>query len=178
MKRLSALLAIFLAITATATTVKPMTIEQLTEEASTVVEGQAAESWSTWNAQHSLIYTFTRIRVTKSLKGQSADTVLLKQLGGTANGYTQHVAGVNAMKPGDTSVLFLRPSGANDGTMVIVGLMQGNFRIAREAATGSTVVNNGVDDVHQPSSSGVTQYRGAKMTLRQLEARVQKAANE
>jgi len=169
-KRLSALLAIFLAITATATTVKPMTIEQLTEEASTVVEGQAAESWSTWNAQHSLIYTFTRIRVTKSLKGQSADTVLLKQLGGTANGYTQHVAGVNAMKPGDTSVLFLRPSGANDG------MMQGNFRIAREATTGSTVVNNGVSDVHQPSSSGVTQYRGAKMTLRQLEARVQKAA--
>jgi hypothetical protein len=177
MKRLFALLMILLVTAASATTVKPLTIEQLTAEASVVVEGQAAESWSTWNTQHSLIYTFTRVRVTKALKGQPADTVLLKQVGGSANGYTQHVAGVNPMKSGDTSVLFLRPSGANDGTMVIVGLMQGNFRIQREPS-GSAVVNNAVDDVHLSSANGVTQYRGAKMTLRQLEARVQKAANE
>lgn len=176
MRRLFVLLAMLMAMAASATTVKPMTIEELTAAAPLVVEGQAAESWSAWNAQHSLIYTFTRVRVTKTLKGVPEETVLLKQMGGSANGYTQRVAGVNAMKPGDLSVLFLRPSEANDGTMVIVGLMQGNFRIAREATTGSTVVNNGVNDVHQSSTQGVTRYRGAKMTLRQLEARVQKAA--
>ena len=178
MRRLFVLLTMFFAIAASATTVKPLTIEELTAAASMVVEGQAAESWSAWNTQHSLIYTFTRIRVTRSLKGQPLETVLLKQVGGSANGYTQRVAGVNPMKPGDLSVLFLRPSGANDGTMVIVGLMQGDFRIEREATTGSTVVNNGVGDVHQSSTQGVTQYRGAKMTLRQLEARVQRAVNE
>jgi len=175
-RRLFALLMLLLTIAASATTVKPLTIEELTIAASVVVEGQAAESWSSWNAQHSLIYTFTRIRVTKTLKGQPSEAVVLKQVGGSASGYTQRVAGVNPMKAGDVSVLFLRPSGANDGTMVIVGLMQGNFRVELEAASGSTVVNNGVGDVHQPTVQGVTQYRGAKMTLRQLETRVQKAA--
>lgn len=176
MRRLFALLLVCMAIAAPATTVKPLTIEELTDSASLIVEGQATQSWSTWNAQHSLIYTFTRVRVTKTLKGNSAESVVVKQVGGTANGYTQRVAGVNPMKPGDVSVLFLHPSEAHDGTMVVVGLMQGNFRIEREAQTGSTVVNNGVNDVHQSSSGGVTQYHGAKMTLHQLEARVQKAA--
>ena len=178
MRRLFICLMMFVALAVSATTVKPLTIEELTASAVLVVEGQATETWSTWNTQHSLIYTFTRIHVTKTLKGTSADTVLVKQVGGTANGYTQRVAGVNPMRPGDVSVLFLRPSAAKDGTMVVVGLMQGNFRIEREANTGSTVVNNGVSDVHQTTTQGVTQYRGAKMTLRQLEALVQKAANE
>ena len=178
MRRMVVLVAIFAAIAASATTVKPLTIEELTATASMVVEGQATETWSTWNTQHSLIYTFTRIHVTKTLKGTSAETVLVKQMGGTANGYTQRVAGVSPMRPGDLSVLFLRPSGANDGTMVIVGLMQGDFRVEREATTGSTIVNNDVSGVHQTSTQGVTQYHGAKMTLRQLEARVLKAANE
>lgn len=179
MKRLFILATMLIAMAASATTVKPLSIEELTASASLIVEGQATQSWSTWNTQHSLIYTFTRVRVTKTLKGASADTVLLvKQMGGTANGYTQRVAGVNPMKPGDVSVLFLRPSEAHDGTMVVVGLMQGNFRIEREAQTASMVVNNGVGDVHQSSAESLTQYRGAKMTLRQLEARVQKATNE
>jgi len=177
-RRLFVCLTMLVAMAVSATTVKPLTIEEMTDSAALVVEGQATESWSTWNAQHSLIYTFTRIHVTKTLKGIATDSVLVKQVGGTANGYTQRVAGVNPMKPGDASVLFLRPSEANDGTLVIVGLMQGNFRIERDGKTGSTAVNNGVNEVHQTTAEGVTQYRGAKMTLRRLEALVQKAANE
>jgi hypothetical protein len=83
------------------------------------------------------------------------------------------------MRTGDASVLFLRPSEAHDGTMVIVGLMQGNFHIEKEARSGAPVVNNGAGDVHLSSAAGVTEYRGAKLTLRQLETRVKKsAANE
>lgn len=176
MKRALALMFLFCVAVAAATTVKPMSIEDLTSASSMIVEGQATQSWSAWNPQHTLIYTFTRVQVSKTLKGNSADTILIKQLGGSAEGYTQKVAGVNPLRTGDASVLFLRSSEARDGTMVIVGLMQGNFRIERESASGATVVNNGVSDVHQSSQTGVTEYRGAKLTLRQLEARVRKAA--
>jgi hypothetical protein len=160
-----------------ATTVKPMSIAELTSAASMIVEGQATQSWSAWNPQHTLIYTFTRVRVSKTLKGTNDGTVLLKQLGGNAGGYTQKVAGVHPMMTGDQSVLFLRPSEAHDGTLVIVGLMQGNFRIEREAKSGAAVVNNGVSDVQQSTSTGVTEYHGARLTLRQLEARVRRAMN-
>lgn len=176
MKRLLVMLMLFAAAIVTATTVKPMTIEELTSAANTIVEGQAAESWSGWNPQHTLIYTFTRFHVAKTLKGKAADTILIKQLGGSAEGYTQKVAGVHPMRSGDAAVLFLRPSEARDGTMVIVGLMQGNFRIERESTSGSTVVNNGVPDVHQSTSGEIAEFRGAKLTLRQLESRIRKAA--
>jgi hypothetical protein len=160
---------------AAATTVKPMSIEDLAAASSAIVEGQATDSWSSWNPQHTLIYTFTRVRVSKTLKGSAGETILLKQLGGSAGGYTQKIAGVHPMRTGDASMLFLRPSEARDGTMVIVGLMQGNFHIEKEARTGAPVVNNGAGDVHQFSAGGVTEYRGAKLTLRQLESRVRKA---
>lgn len=171
------LIALLGASTASATTVKPMSIEDLTAAASMIVEGQAVESWSAWNPQHTLIYTFTRVRVAKTLKGNNDGIVLLKQIGGSAGGYTQKVAGVRPLMDGDRSVLFLRASEARDGTMVIVGLMQGNFRIERETKSGAVVVNNGVEDVQQSTGAGVTEYRGAKLTLRQLEARVRRAMN-
>jgi len=176
-KRLLALTILLLVGLASATTVKPMSIEDLTTAASTVIEGKATESWSAWNPQHTLIYTFTRVRISKTLKGNNDGTILLKQLGGSAGGYTQKVAGVHPLMTGDQAVLFLRPSEARDGTMVIVGLMQGNFHIEREAKSGSVVVNNGVNDVHQSTATGVTEYRGAKLTLKQLEARVRRAMN-
>ncbi|MGZ4789045.1 MAG: hypothetical protein ACXVZV_13185 [Terriglobales bacterium] len=178
MKHLLAILTLLIAMVATATTVKPMTVEELTSSATTIVEGQVTDSWSTWNAQHTLIYTFTHVRVAKTLKGKSEETITVKQLGGSAGGYTQKVAGVHPMRTSDNAVLFLRPSEARDGTMVVVGLMQGNFRVERDARSGTVVVDNGVADVHQSTPTGVSDYRGAKLTLRQLEARVRQAANE
>lgn len=178
MKRLLCLASLLIVTIATATTVKPMTVEELTAAATNIVEGQVTDTWATWNPQHTLIYTFTHLRVSKTLKGKSDEVVTIKQLGGSAGGYTQKVAGVHPMRTGDAAVLFLRPSEARDGTMVIIGLMQGNFRIERETRSGAAVVNNGVADVHQSTVAGVSDYRGAKLTLRGLESRVRKAANE
>lgn len=162
---------------AQATMVKPMSVEELTSEASTVIEGQAVETWTSWNATHSRIYTFTRVRVSKTLKGSPSETVVVKQLGGSADGYTQHVSGVRAMQTGEDALLFLRPSEAHDGTMVVVGLMQGHFRFARDTQTGSTIVNNGVMGAEemQSNSRTVRPYRGSALTLAQMEARVKKA---
>jgi len=72
---LFAFVTIFASIAA-ATTVRPMSIEDLTSGATTIVEGQASDSWSGWNPQHTLIYTFTRFRVSRTLKGTADQTVL------------------------------------------------------------------------------------------------------
>ena len=179
MKKTLIAMLLLIAWSAQATMVKPMSVEELTSEASAVVEGQAIESWSSWNAVHSRIYTFTRVRVSKTLKGAQADTVVVKQLGGSADGYTQHVSGVRAMETGEDALLFLRPSEARDGTMVVVGLMQGHFRFDRDAKTGTTIVNNGVlgAEEMQSNSRQVRAYRGSALTLNQLEARVKRVAS-
>src|ERR1700674_5765152 len=101
----------------TATTIVPVSVERLTGESSHVVEGQASQSWSQWNPQHSLIFTYTRFQVARTLKGQAPATIVVKQPGGSAEGYTQKIAGVRHWRAGDQAVLFLRPSQDMDGTL-------------------------------------------------------------
>ncbi|HWR13247.1 MAG TPA: hypothetical protein VN577_00350 [Terriglobales bacterium] len=174
-QRVVLLFSLFFVAAASATMVKPMTVEQLTSGSSAVVEGQSVETWTGWNATHSRIYTYTRVKVARALKGSPSDTIVVKQLGGSAGGYTQHVAGVRAMSTGERAVLFLRPSTTGDGTMVIVGLMQGHFRIARDNTTGTDYVSNGTPDGEELSGNTVKRYRGSALKLSELEARVRKA---
>ena len=174
-----ALLVFFSA--AGATTIVPMSVEKLTDVSSDVVVAHATKSWSRWNAQHTMISTYTQFSVDSQLKGTSGSTLTVKQPGGSAEGYTQHVAGVRPWSAGESAVLFLRPSSGNDGTFVVSGLMQGNFRV-RRAASGAAIADNGVeaptkhveDDVQSfdPESQSLTPYSGNRMNLDELERRV------
>ncbi len=156
-----------------ATSIVPMSVEELTARAQMVVEGRALEQWSQWDTNEHLIYTYTRFAVARRLKGASADTILVRQMGGSAGGYTQAVAGVRHWQVGDEAVLFLRPSVANDGSLAVVGLMQGNFRIAR--ANAATTVSNGVPAVSMTTASGMSTFTGSRMPLAELEQRVRRA---
>jgi hypothetical protein len=174
-----ALLVFFSA--AGATTIVPMSVEKLTDVSSDVVVAHATKTWSQWNAQHTMISTYTQFSVDSHLKGTSGSTLTVKQPGGSAEGYTQHVAGVRPWTAGESAVLFLRPSSGNDGTFVVSGLMQGNFRV-RRAASGAAIADNGVeaptkhiaDDVQSfdPESQSLTPYSGNRMNLDELERRV------
>ncbi len=142
MRTLGRVLLAMLAVSslAVATTIIPMSVEELARAATHIVEGEAIESRSLWNAQHTLIYTYTTIAVRNTLKGTQRQTLTVKQLGGSADGYTQKVAGLHGFQNGESALLFLRPSAAGDGTMVIVGLMQGRFHIYR-GESGDMVAN-------------------------------------
>jgi hypothetical protein len=163
-----------------ATTVLPMSVERLTDISSDVVVAHAIKSWSAWNAQHTIIVTYTQFAVDNRLKGNAAPTITVKTPGGTAEGYTQHVAGVRPWSAGESSVLFLRPSQSGDA-LVVSGLIQGDFRI-RHSASGTVVADNGLEDgpvsatrdVQQfnPSSRSISPYLGHRMSLNQLQQRV------
>lgn len=159
-----------------ATTIIPMSVEDLTRGATFVIEGRATDAWTSWNPEHTVIYTYTRFSVARSLKGSPASNIVVKQAGGVKDGLKQILFGVRHFQVGENAVLFLRPSEAQDGTAVVVGLMQGNFRVTH-SASGQTLVSNGVPDASAVTSSGrVTAFSGSIMTLQQLESRV-KAAN-
>ncbi len=173
MKRAFALLAVLgvLPAVALATTVRPMSVEDLTRSAAVVVKAQAGESWSQWNPQHSIIFTYTRYTVLKPLKGGVAGEIIVKQPGGIVGPVGQRVPGVRFAQPGEQAVLFLRPSAAADGSHVIVGLMQGNFLVYR-SRTGVIRASNGVPNVSQLQGSSLKVYTGASLSLEELELRV------
>ncbi len=162
-----------------ATTVIPMNVEQLARVSTHIVEARALESVSQWNADHTLIFTYTRFQVSRTLKGQVPSTILVRQLGGTVAGITQKVAGVRHWRPGEEAVLFLQPSSIPDGALVVTGLMQGNFLMQR-TAQGQTYVSNGMPEAmeYHAASGAVTGYRGSKLRLQELEARIQKAVRQ
>ena len=163
-----------------ATTVFPMSVERLTDISSDVVVAHAVKSWSAWNAQHTIIITYTQFAVDNRLKGNAGSTVTVKTPGGSAEGYSQHVAGVRPWSAGESSMLFLRPSQSGDG-LVVSGLIQGDFRI-RRSASGMVVADNGLEggpvsasrDVQEynPTSKSISPYLGHRMSLNELQNRV------
>jgi hypothetical protein len=162
-----------------ATTVVPMAVEALTRASTYVVEARSIGSTSQWNSEHTFIFTYTRFEVTRALKGQASNTIMVRQIGGTVDGITQKVAGVRQWSPGEESVLFLQPSSMADGALVVTGLMQGNFLMRRTQA-GHTYVSNGMPDAfeYQAAAGEVTSYRGNTMRLEEIESRIQKAVEK
>jgi hypothetical protein len=170
-----------------ATTVVPMSIEQLASAATHIIRAHVIDSSSAWDDTHSTIYTYTRFQTEETLKGSRSSVVTVKQLGGSAGGYTLHVAGVHPWNKGENVVLFLRPSQGQDGTFSVVGLMQGDFRL-RRSTSGELMADNGlhlsaatamspVGDVHayNPSTKQLNAYSGSQVTLSELESRVRAA---
>ena len=176
MKRVPVLALFLCTLALHATTVVPMSVERLTHVSSDVVRARAVETWSAWNAEHSQIFTYTKFTSLHRLKGTLGQTFLVKQMGGSAGGYTQHVAGVRHFRPGEETVLFLRQSEKGDA-MVVTGLMQGNFHVTRRL-NGEAMVTNGVPDVHtfDAHTSRFSTYTGSRMSLAELEARIQAVA--
>jgi hypothetical protein len=163
-----------------ATTIIPISVERLTDISTDVVAAHANKSWSSWNAQHTMIVTYTEFSVDSRLKGSVPATITVKQPGGSAGDYTQHVAGVRPWSAGESAVLFLRPSSSGDGCFVVSGLMQGDFRV-RKQASGAVVVDNGSGNAasqseqvqsFNASDKSLTPFSGSRMTLDQLQKRV------
>lgn len=177
MRKATSLLAVVIlgAALCSATTVRPASVERLSQLATSIVEGRATNSWTEWNAQHTAIYTYTQFRVSRTLKGQAGQTVVVRQRGGEKDGLRQVLFGVRHFQVGEDAVLFLQPVSERAGTMEVVDLMQGNFQVIRTSA-GATTVSNGVPGVTELSQSGqVRTYSGTRMTLQELESRVRKA---
>jgi len=168
-----------------ATTLVPMSVERLTDISSDVVVAHAKRSWSEWNAQHTMIVTYTEFTVDSQLKGSAGATITVKQPGGSAEGYTQRVAGVRPWSAGESAVLFLRPAPSHDGTLVVSGLMQGDFRV-RRSASGEVIADNGVEgstnsarrevESFNPSQRSLAPYTGNRMSLDELQLRVRTRA--
>jgi hypothetical protein len=160
-----------------ATTIVPVSVEDLTASASRVIEGQAVSTWTSWDASHRVLVTYTRFAVSKSLKGAATKEVVVQQLGGTDGVLTQKVAGIRHFQVGESDVLFLRPGDAADDPLVVVGLIQGNFRVMT-TSTGQKVATNGVAGVHALTASGVTEYEGSQIPLTELESRIRKVVGQ
>ena len=128
-----AILAVALgpAAPARATSMVSMSMEQLAQASSDIVQARVVSQVSGWNATHTQIETITTLEVSQTLKGSAASTIQVRQMGGTVGPVTQTVMGDVYLRAQGEYVLFLEPD--NNSNFHVVGMSQGAYPIYENA---------------------------------------------
>jgi hypothetical protein len=121
-----------------ATTVAPLSFEQLVSASSSVVYGRVSEVRSQWTADRRFIESVVSIEVIKGMKGGASDTIAFTVPGGQVGRYINVIPGAPRFAPGDLAVFFLTAHGPR--LPVTTGLTQGVYRVQRDAASGAMLV--------------------------------------
>lgn len=165
--------AFLAAITASATSLVRLSLEQLTEASSAVLQGHVISQTSQWNAQHTEIITLTTLAVDQNLKGNTADVVTVEQLGGTVGRLRVAVPGTMHFYPQARYELFLERSPSNASHFLLVGMRQGACRIFTDPTTHQERVIAPARGAYRESANSGAEV----MPLDQFQQRVQSAAS-
>lgn len=169
--RLLLLLALLLTpVTASATVVRPMNIEELAAQATSVVHGVV-------EAQHAVridgrFVTLVDVRVEERLESDAATDpgrVTVEIPGGTVGQYSQVVAGAPRFAVGQEVVLFLWAASPGAAPRVL-GLSLGAFTVERSAAGPVAVSRRG--SLTAATAAGVEHLGDLRVPLKELLGRV------
>jgi hypothetical protein len=132
---LAMLVAILIAASAPATTLVRMSLDQLAEASTEIIRGHVVSQQTLWNPQHTRIYTYTTLALDQTYKGNPPAFPVVQQPGGTIGKVRVFVAGTVQFHAQASYMLFLERSGADPSKFLLVGMMQGAYRIYRDAET-------------------------------------------
>lgn len=136
-RRLLSLFLLAAPLTALATVVMALSMEELTTMAPVVVHGTVQRSVTNWTEDKRGIWTWTEVSVRETLKGPRAATVLVKQPGGVLEGIGQSVSGAARFQEGEEVVLFLEPAVDERSAYVVLAMSAG--KVTLEQTTGPKV---------------------------------------
>ncbi|MGE0882238.1 MAG: hypothetical protein AB7P14_01720 [Blastocatellales bacterium] len=167
--------ALFLALSAQATIVQKLEVEELTKLSSNIIHGQIISVQTDWNSEHTRIYTKAKINVYESFKGavRRGETIDIVQLGGEKDGVKLDYDGRPEFATGESVVLFATRTRSND--LTVVGLKQGKMKVSGQYVTrdfsGLTVVERA------KSGNGLQPAKilATRLTMDELRQRIARA---
>jgi hypothetical protein len=82
--------------------------DRVARESSLVIRGTVGHTWSAWDDAHEVIYTYATVSV-KRYFGEltGPDTLVIREAGGTVDGYTMEAIGFPELRSGEDVVLLL-----------------------------------------------------------------------
>lgn len=107
----------------------PLGIQRMSELATQVVAGSIEKMESTWNHDHSRIYTRVTMRVERVLSGQAGRRIVFRIPGGTVGQTTVMVSEMPHFREGETTVVFLR--GTRGRLPSVLGGSEGKMPLSR-----------------------------------------------
>lgn len=82
--------------------------DQVARESRFIVRGSVLNTWSAWDNAHEVIYTYATVRVGRYFgEATGPDTLTVREVGGSVDGYTQEAIGFPMIRSGEDVVLFL-----------------------------------------------------------------------
>jgi hypothetical protein len=132
MKRLSLVLIglslLVLAAPLMASQFVELPFDQIARESRLIVRGTVESSFSRWDDSREVIYTYATVRVDRYFgEFTGPDTVVVREVGGTVDGYTQEAIGFPVLRDGERAVFFLAE--AEEGAYRIHAYNQGKFLV-------------------------------------------------
>ena len=134
---------VLIALTASATTLAPLSLADLAQESTAVARLRCLGSRSFW--EQGEIWTETHFEVVQREKGELSPVVTVRLLGGAVGSLHSHVDEVPAFRAGEEVYLFLW--NREGEPYRVLGWSQGTFRVTRDAQSG-------LETVTQDSSRG------------------------
>jgi hypothetical protein len=141
---LIALLLIVSAMPLSASQFIDQPFEQVARDATYVVRGSVIDTWSAWDDAHEVIYTYATLRVSRYFgEITGPDTLLVREVGGTVDGYTQEAIGFPAIRRGEQVVLFLS-QWDNSADLRIHAFNQGKYLVRMRADRSEVLISDPV----------------------------------
>jgi hypothetical protein len=128
--------ALCLALSAAATTIVKMDLNELTNAARVVARGKCVANEARMDGGY--IWTFTTFEVSETLKGSASRQITVRLLGGKVGHMKATVDGVPQFRASEDVFLFLEPTAAGD--LSVTGWVQGTFRVRQDPQTGKESV--------------------------------------
>jgi len=127
------------AVPTVATTLRFLTLEQLVEGASEIVEGRVVDVTPT-RLETGEIRTAVVMEVKAPWKGSPPRALRFWTYGGRIGSQVCFVPGSPSFRPDERVVLFLTPSRKMDRQRTVFGMVQGVFRISDDPVLGKPMV--------------------------------------
>ncbi len=127
--------------------VEKLTLEELTNRASTIVRGVVVRLKSHWDEDHAVIYTSVTISVTDHVKGRpEAEEIIIEVPGGIVGEIGMTVSDVPRFEKGEEVILFLEEYFQ---ALQVVGWFQGKYTIVDNMVVEKRIpVNQFIGQIH------------------------------
>ena len=136
------LINLLLLSTSWATSLLPISLEQLSTRATLIFYGEVVSNQVIKDEKSGHIATFTKFKIMDLIKGETGDTHTIKQIGGSLKekNAIHRIHGVPEYQNGKKYVVFL-PEKSTMGFSSPLGLHQGSFSVS--TVNGQQTISNG-----------------------------------
>jgi hypothetical protein len=101
-------LILALALPLSASQFMQLPFDEVATQSKYIVRGHVEQTWSAWDDAHEVIYTYASVRVSRYFgETTGPDVLVVREVGGTVDGYTQEAIGFPAIRKGEQVVLML-----------------------------------------------------------------------